>query len=206
MKYDVIIVAAGKGKRANLGYNKVFFKMENNKTVLENSASLFIEDPDCSKIIIVTEEDKVFKNDKVLITKGGEQRPDSVNNGLLLSESEYVFIHDGARPFLTKQDLEKLKQEVVKSDAAILAKKAIDTVKYVKDGIIQETLDRNNIYLALTPQAFKTKLLKEAYENVDVASCTDDASVVEKYNHSVKIVEGDPSNIKLTNTDDFKNI
>ncbi|MDO5440452.1 MAG: 2-C-methyl-D-erythritol 4-phosphate cytidylyltransferase [Erysipelotrichaceae bacterium] len=207
MKYDAIVVANGKGERANLGFNKVFYVMKNNKTVLENACSVFLNDEDCSKIIIVTEEEnKVFNNDKVVVTKGGEQRANSVYNGLVLCESEYVFIHDGARPFLIKEDVDKLKEEVIKYDGVMLAKKATDTVKLVKDGMVQETINRNNIYLALTPQAFKTNLIKAAYETLDVSNCTDDASVFEKYNHHVKIVEGNTSNIKLTNAEDFQNI
>ena len=207
MKYDAIVVASGKGERANLGFNKVFFTMKNGKTVLENACSTFINDDDCTNIIIVTEDkDKVFKNEKVKIIKGGEQRSNSVYNGLTLCESEYVFIHDGARPYLTKEDVEKLKEVILKYDGAMLAKKATDTIKLVKDGMVQETLDRENIYQALTPQAFKTNLIKQAYETLDVTYCTDDANVFEKYNHHVKIVEGNPTNIKLTNEEDFKNI
>lgn len=207
MKYDAIVVASGKGERAKLGFNKVFFVMKNGKTVLENACSTFINDEDCEKLIIVTEdEDKVFKNPKVITTKGGALRANSVYNGLTLCTSDYVFIHDGARPFLTKEDVDKLKDEVIKYDGVMLAKKAIDTIKLCKDQMVQETLDRENIYLALTPQAFKTNLIKQAYETLDVSSCTDDANVFEKYNHQVKVIEGDPTNIKLTNENDFINI
>lgn len=207
MKYNAIVVASGKGERAKLGFNKVFFVMKNGKTVLENACSTFVEDEDCSKIVVVTEEEsKVFNNDKVVTTKGGKKRANSVYNGLLLCDEEYVFIHDGARPFLEKEDVEKLKEEIVKYDGVMLAKKAIDTIKLTKDGMVVETLDRENIYQALTPQAFKTNLIKEAYGTLDVSNCTDDASVFEKFNHKVKIVEGKTSNIKLTTAEDFKNI
>lgn len=205
MNYDVVIVASGKGERAKLGFNKVFYVMENKKTVLENAATNFIEDEDCKNIIIVTNEpEKIFKNDKIKTTPGGKLRANSVYNGLLLCESEYVFIHDGARPFILKEDIEKLKEEVVSSDGAILAKKVTDTVKLCKDGKVVETLNRDNIYLAMTPQAFKTSLIKEAYDTLDVTNCTDDASVFEKFNHTVKIVEGSTNNIKLTLESDFK--
>ena len=207
MKYDAIVVASGKGERAKLGFNKVFYKMKNGKTVLENACSTFVNDDDCENIIIVTEEkEKVFINKKIKIIKGGKLRSNSVYNGLTLCESEYVFIHDGARPFLTKEDVEKLKEEIVKYDGVMLAKKAIDTIKLVKDGMVQETLERENIYHALTPQAFKTELIKQAYETLDVTNCTDDANVFEKYNHHVKVIEGNPNNIKLTTEEDFKNL
>lgn len=207
MKYNAIVVASGKGERANLGFNKVFFVMKNNKTVLENACSTFVNDEDCSKIIVVCdEEEKVFKNDKVVTTKGGIKRANSVYNGLLLCDAEYVFIHDGARPFLDTEDVNKLKEEIVRYDGVMLAKKAIDTIKLTKEGMVVQTLDRENIYQALTPQAFKTNLIKEAYDTLDVSNCTDDASVFEKFNHKVKVVEGKTSNIKLTTAEDFKNI
>lgn len=207
MKYDAIVVASGKGERANLGFNKVFFVMKNGKTVLENACSTFVEDPDCLKVIVVCdEENKVFKNEKVITTKGGKLRANSVYNGLVLCDEEYVFIHDGARPFLDKEDVEKLKEEIIRYDGVMLAKKAIDTIKLTKDGMVVQTLDRENIYQALTPQAFKTDLIKEAYGTLDVSNCTDDASVFEKFNHKVKVVEGKVTNIKLTTKEDFKNI
>ena len=111
MKYDAIVVASGVGKRANLGFNKVLFVMKNNKTVLENACSLFFEDEDCEKVIVVTNDEIDFANDKMLIVDGGKERYDSVSNGLKEVTNEYVLIHDGARPFLCKEDLEKLKNE-----------------------------------------------------------------------------------------------
>lgn len=207
MKYDVIIVANGKGERAKLGFNKVFFVMKNGKTVLENACSNFVTDEDCKNIIIVTDEkDKVFNNEKVKVVDGGEKRSNSVYNGLKNCESEYVLIHDAARPYINMEDINNLKEEVIKYDGVILAKKATDTVKLIKDGLVQETLDRESIYLAMTPQAFKTELIKSAYETLDVSNCTDDASVFEKYNHTVKVIEGSSTNIKLTSEEDFKNI
>ena len=207
MKYDAIIVANGKGERANLGFNKVFYVMKNGKTVLENACSKFIEDEECQKVIIVTnEKDKVFKNDKIEIVDGGATRANSVYNGLCKAEDEVVFIHDGARPFLTKEDLENLKEQIKHYDGVIIAKKATDTIKLTKDGFVQKTLDRESVYQALTPQVFKTELIKQAYDTLDVSECTDDASVFEKYNHQVKVVEGNPNNIKLTLESDFENL
>lgn len=207
MKYDAIVVASGKGERAKLGFNKVFFVMKNGKTVLENACSNFLHDEDCEKVIIVTnDEDKVFRHSKIEIVKGGEKRANSVYNGLCKCESEFVFIHDGARPFVNYEDIEKLKEAIQKYDGVILARKATDTIKLTKDGMVQETLNRENIYQALTPQAFKTDLIKEAYGTLDVTNCTDDASVLEKYNHQVKVIEGSADNIKLTIEEDFKNL
>jgi len=208
MKYDAIIVASGKGERAKLGYNKVLYKLKNGRTVLEESSHLFIEDNDCLNIIIVTDEDIKINNNKIKYTKGGPLRSDSVYNGLSLVSSEYVLIHDGARPFLNKEDLENIKKEIEINNAALLVKKCIDTVKYSKDSFVEKTIDRNDIYLALTPQGAKTTLLKKAYEKVrkNNINITDDASVLEYDDVKVKIVIGNSSNIKLTNKEDFINL
>lgn len=206
MKYDAIVVAGGVGKRANLGFNKVLFKMKNEKSVLENACSRFIEDRDCEKVIVVTNEDIRFGDDKVVFVSGGKERYDSVLNGLKEVYSPYVLIHDGARPFLDKEDLDNLKDNVIKYDYAILAKKAVDTIKYVENEFIDRTIDRRFIYYALTPQAFKSTDLKKAYENTKLDGITDDASIMEKCGYRVKIVEAKHNNQKLTNKDDFLNI
>ncbi len=206
MFYDVVIVASGKGQRANLGYNKAFYKMKDGRTVLECSASLFIEDEDCKNIIVVTNEEyieQVFKNDKVICTIGGKERRNSVENGLKLVQSEYVLIHDAARPFLNKLSLEELKKQLETSGACILAKKATDTIKVVENNKIIKTLDRNSIYMAETPQAFKSDLLKKCYKESENIIFTDDASLVESLGYEVSIVEDKFNNKKLTNEMDF---
>ena len=207
MKYDAVVVASGNSERANLGFNKVFFVMKNNKTVLENACEVFINDNDCEHIIVVTNEsDKVFKNNKVIITNGGNQRADSVKNGLSKATSEYVFIHDGARPFIKKQDIDKLKEALLSNNGAILVTKNVNTIKQVKNGVIENTLDREFVYNALTPQAFKTSLIIEAYNKLDLKGITDDSMLFEKMGHKVAAIEGEPSNIKLTRKEDFNNI
>ena len=209
MKYDAIIVASGKGERANLGYNKVFHVMKDGKTVLDHSVSLFLEDKDCSKIIVVTngeDFDSVSDNEKLVKVEGGQLRKDSVYNGLKLAESEYVFIHDGARPFLKKENLEELKKKVVEKKAVVLGHMSSDTVKKVEGDRIVETLDRKCIFLAETPQVFETKILKDAYERCGDTPFTDDGSLVEAAGYEVYIVDNGFSNTKLTTPDDFENI
>lgn len=207
MNYDVVVVANGKGTRAALGFNKVFFTMKNSKTVLENACSNFLNDEDCKRVVVVTDEkESVFSHPKLIVVDGGAQRYNSVCNGLKECKSEYVMVHDGARPLLPKEDVEKLKEALKDNDGAMLAKKAIDTIKRVKDGYVVETIDREEIYQALTPQAFKTKMLIDAYNTLDLTNVTDDASVFEMAGHKVKIVEGDPRNIKLTSPNDFENL
>ena len=88
----------------------------------------------------------------------------------------------------------------------MLAKKAVDTIKYVNDGFIDKTIDREHIYYALTPQGFKTDLIKNAYKSVDLIGITDDASIAEKCGYKVKVVECKSNNRKLTLKEDFNNL
>lgn len=206
MNYDVIIVASGKGIRANLGYNKAFYQMKDGKSVLEHSASLFNEDEECRRIIIVTGKDcmsAVNKNEKTVIVKGGEERSDSVRNGLEEVTSDYVLIHDAARPFLHKETLEQLKQKVFETGAAIPGKKATDTVKIIDGDKIVKTIDRRTVFLAETPQGFQTELIKECYGKCKDISFTDEASLVESLGYTVSIVEDRHDNRKLTSEEDF---
>ena len=206
MKYDAIVLGGGIGKRADLGFNKVLYKMKNDKTVLNNACDVFLNDRDCEHVIVVCNFDIDFTNDKLLVTGGGKERYESVLNGLKLVTSDYVLIHDGARPFLNKEDLDNLKNKAVKYDCALLAKKAVDTIKYVNDGFVDKTIDREHIYYALTPQGFKSDLIKRAYASIDLKGITDDASVLEKLGYKVRIVECIHDNHKLTLKDDFRNI
>lgn len=204
MKYDAIIVAGGVGKRAGLGYNKVLFVMPDGKTILEKACSCFLQDQDCLRVVVVCNDELPFSADKLFVTAGGKERYDSVCNGLKECRAEYVLIHDAARPFLKMDDLQKLKLALADGDGAILAMKAIDTIKAVKDGCIEKTLDRNYLYQAATPQGFKRELLINCYRKTDLRGITDDASVLEQAGYNVKVVECDRSNIKLTCNEDFE--
>lgn len=206
MKYDVIVVAGGKGNRADLGFNKVLFRMANGKSVIENNIDIFLNDKDCQKIILVINEEIDFNNNKLILVKGGKERFDSVMNGLNEVRSEYVLIHDGARPFLNIKALEKLKNKLEEKDAVVLGKIASDTIKIINDDKVVETLNRNNIFIAETPQGFKTSLIKDCYKNKDDNYYFDDASLVETFNHEVYIVIDEYNNKKLTSKEDFKNI
>lgn len=205
MKYTCLLMASGKGERLGLGYNKVLYKMDNGLSIVENAARLFIDDVDCERLIVVgnDEIERVnFNSEKVEFVRGGDLRMDSVFNGLKKVKSEYVLIHDGARPYLKKVHLEKIKVAVVEYKAVIMAVKAKDTIKLVDNGIIIDTLDRNHIYHAQTPQAFNTDLLKKAYKNASFEA-SDESILMEKMGISVHIVEGDHQNNKITFPEDL---
>lgn len=206
MKYTCICLAAGSGSRLNLGYNKVLHVLKNGMSILENALINFIKDDDCIKIVLVhNEEIKLNVDDsKIVFVKGADKRMFSVYNGLQEVKTDYVMIHDGARPFLKFEHLEKLKKELEKSDAVVLGVKAKDSIKEIdENGFIVKSLDRENILLAQTPQCFKTKLIKKAFES-NVCDVTDDASLIEAIGFKVKFVEGDHSNIKITFKEDLE--
>ena len=206
MKYDAVVVASGKGTRMRLNFNKVFLTI-GNKTILERACLPFLEDKDCQLVVVVTQKENfelVVKHEKILLAEGGAERKDSVCNGLALCRSRYVLIHDGARPFLESEDLEKLKNELKTCDAAILARRSTETVKRVVNGVITGTLDREQLMFAQTPQGFRRKLLKEAYASLgDRQNYTDDASVMEAYGQEVRVVPGSPRNRKITYIEDL---
>ena len=206
MKYDAVVVASGKGTRMRLNFNKVFLTI-GNKTILERACLPFLEDKDCQRVVVVTQKENfelVVKHEKILLAEGGAERKDSVCSGLALCKSRYVLIHDGARPFLESEDLEKLKNELKTCDAAILARRSTETVKRVVNGVITETLDREQLMFAQTPQGFRRKLLKEAYASLgDRQNYTDDASVMEAYGQEVRVVPGSPRNRKITYIEDL---
>jgi 2-C-methyl-D-erythritol 4-phosphate cytidylyltransferase len=141
------------------------------------------------------------------VVPGGATRAASVLQGLraVESETEVVAVHDGVRPFVTSDDIARTVQAAELEGAAILVSTPVDTIKEVKDEVIVRTLDRCTIRYALTPQCFDYKLLRRAYEQVDIldASFTDEASVVERLGVKIVTVEGSARNIKITRPEDL---
>ena len=212
MDYSCVIVAAGSGSRTKLDYNKVFHKI-NNKTVIEMSVSNFINDFDCKQIVLVVNpiEKKLFEDldmsDKIEFVEGGKSRQESVYNGLQVVSEDFVMIHDGARPFISDEIIEKVKLGLNDYDACVVMVKSIDTVKVVEDGIVAYTPKRETLYNAQTPQAFKTGLIINCYKYLikQNLSVTDDAQAVEiMSDEEIFVIEGDYSNIKITTAEDLE--
>ena len=210
MKYSCVICAAGSGSRMNLGYNKVFYPISDDKTVLDLTISVFDQDEDCDEIIVVTQKEnfeRVFSSSKLKLTEGSSTRSLSVFEGLKLVSNEIVMIHDGARPYVTLKNLNDIKECLEEHDACLLAVPCVDTIKVVDGTTVVQTPKRATLWNAQTPQAFKTELIKGAYQksfdlNIEVS---DDASCVELCTEvPVHIVKGDYQNIKITNPEDLK--
>lgn len=214
MEYSVCLLAAGKGSRTQLEYNKVFYKLENGKTVLDTGLSVFLDDEDCKEIVIVCAKYEIEyvhslyrRETKIQTIEGGATRQESVSNGLNAVTSPYVFIHDGARPYIQKEQIDLCKKTLETEDACLLMVPSVDTSKIVVDGYVQKTLVRSTVYNAQTPQCFKTDLIrycqKRALEEGFIG--TDDAQLVEVFSDTkIKMVLGDPANVKITLPSDLK--
>lgn len=214
MNYSVVIAAAGSGSRMGLGYNKVYYPV-NGRPLLAYTIDIFEKDQDCKEIIVVS-DCEIFKEKmidenftKVKVVEGGASRQESIFHGLQNVSEEIVMIHDGARPHITLELLGKLKKTMEKEKGAILMVPCKDTIKIVKDGYIEQTIPRETLMAAQTPQVFYTKdilyCMHKAIEENYIG--TDDASLIEKYLEiKVAVVLGDYNNLKITTPEDLKEI
>ena len=209
--YSVIVLCAGKGKRTGLNYNKMLYAFHG-KTVYEMTMDIFLNDERCKQIVVVTKEEELDDLKKLISSKkidyvfGGKERQDSVYNGLQVVKEDYVLIHDGARPYLKKENIDDILECLNKNNACLLVVPVKDTIKVCMDGNIVKTLPREQLVQAQTPQAFKTELIKRCYQKGKDQNyiATDDASLVEYFeNIEVKAVLGSYSNIKITTPDDL---
>ena len=209
MDYSCVILAAGKGSRMNLGYNKVYYMLDD-KCILEHTIKAFKDDSDCKEIIVVCDIDDFkahIKDDDVILVNGGATRSDSVYNGLQKVSYEYVMIHDGARPYVSSKILDDTKQCLSKHNACLAMVDCKDTIKKVVDNKVVKTYVRSTLKNAQTPQSFKTSMIIEAYQKAiaDNFVATDDASIYEVYGKDdVYVIEGSYDNIKITTIEDIK--
>ncbi len=211
MNYSVVLPCAGKGTRMGISENKLFLYL-GKQMVIEKAVQPFVEDERCKQIIIVFNKDdeerikKVLSGDKFYFTDGGAERSNSVYDGLQIVSEQIVLVHDGARPFVTKQCIDNVLNELESKPACICGVPVKDTIKIVENGKIVDTPDRSTMWQAQTPQGFNTQILLEAYEKAIrcKSKITDDASAVELFSDAdVAIVMGDYSNIKITTKEDL---
>lgn len=215
----VIIPAAGVGKRMDSDTPKQYLTL-NDKTVIEHTLDVFDSHDSISEIIVaVSNEDEYWPSLNIKLSKplhktyGGKERCDSVLNGLIFLEDkaaadDWVLVHDAARPCLRLEDLTLL-LETLQENAigGILAIPVRDTMKRSIDDtkLIKETVDRESLWHALTPQMFRFGLLKNALEfalmNNEVI--TDEASAIELAGHHPVLVEGHADNLKITRPEDL---
>lgn len=218
MKTTAIILAAGRGKRMLSEVPKQYMQIKG-RPILYYTLKAF-QDSCVDEIILITAEEEIkycqeeiikrYKFDKITnIIAGGKERYNSVYNGLVASDkSDYIFIHDGARPFITPEEIKTLYDEVLSCGACIAGMPMKDTIKIIDDqNKVVETPNRDRVWLIQTPQVFKYHLIKEAYDKLmkdRIKEVTDDAMVIERYgNHPVKVVKTSYRNIKITTPEDI---
>jgi 2-C-methyl-D-erythritol 4-phosphate cytidylyltransferase/2-C-methyl-D-erythritol 2,4-cyclodiphosphate synthase len=217
-KIAAIVPAAGIGKRMGLSVPKQCYELDG-KPILAHTLLRISQAESIGSIILVippdhknwaenlVQEYHLAKVTQVII--GGQRRQDSVQAGLeaLPDTVELVLVHDGVRPFVPLTTIDNCLQEAEKSGAAMVAVPVKDTLKAVsKEHIIRQTVERNGVWQAQTPQAARVALLKEAYAvaaEKDHFTVTDEASLLENINVPVRVVEGSEKNIKITSPEDL---
>jgi 2-C-methyl-D-erythritol 4-phosphate cytidylyltransferase len=215
-KFAVILAAAGKSSRfKDKNYKKPFAPLAN-RAVWLHSAERFLGRDDVKQLLLVISaedrDDFNFKfaaNAAILgidVVDGGAERADSIERALarVKPEMDFVAIHDAARPCLANEWITGVFEAAAKSDAAILAIPVLGTLKRVADQRIKETVSREGLWEAQTPQVFRRQLILEAYAKRGGFNATDDAQLVERIGHAVTIVPGSPVNIKITNREDLR--
>jgi 2-C-methyl-D-erythritol 4-phosphate cytidylyltransferase len=215
MVYQVILPAAGMGKRMGAGKNKLFLELQG-IPVFIHTLRTFNSDNQCQEVIMsVHPDDQVEMNHlikkyqiekKVTFVSGGTERQHSVYNGLKnITVDGIVLVHDAARPFIQKDLIAELVESAKNFGAAVVAVPVKDTIKKVANGMVIETVERSSLWAVQTPQAFRIPLLYKAHQHAEKMSFlgTDDASLVEFLGEKVAIVKGDYNNIKLTTPEDL---
>ncbi len=210
-KVAVIVAAAGAGKRFGGNVKKPFAQLDN-RPVFIRSIELFLNRPDvCQTILAVAAEDYDVVKEKyaanimfmgIKLVKGGGERHQSIQAALAEVDpaADLVCVHDAVRPCVLESWIDEVFAEAGKTGAAILAAPLAGTIKRVAEsGFIDETVPRRGLYEAQTPQVFNRELLQRAYGALPATDVpTDDAAVVERSGHPVRIVPTDHRNLKIT--------
>jgi len=217
--YFLIVPASGVGTRMGSSTPKQYLRLENGLTIIDQCLKTLLEIKLISGFVVaLSSTDSFFQSShfynhsKILaIAEGGKERFNSVLSALnslnnRAQPNDWVLVHDSVRPCIKKSDIEKLIREVSNdSIGGILATSAIDTVKEKNASGSIKTIDRKKLYMAQTPQMFRFGILKEAIESAIRMGgrITDESEAIEKLGHSVKIIGGSSSNIKITAKDDI---
>lgn len=215
MDYTVMMPAAGSGTRMGAGQNKLFLELEG-KSILAHTLAVFQQDPWCTGIVLAVKETERIAIETIIqreqITKikalpeGGTERQHSVRACLGTHQTGgIVLVHDAARPFIKQEVIHELVISASQHGGAVAGVKAKDTMKYVKDGIVEETADRERLWIIQTPQAFRYEILEESSTKAENEHFfgTDEAMLAEHAGFEVRIVESTYDNIKMTTPEDL---
>lgn len=212
-----IIAAAGHGSRMGGKRAKQFLELAGTPIIVHtltpfeqcdviHEIIVVLPAADVAGFLSLAEKHELRKLGRVVA--GGETRAESVWRGLQTvraATSEIVAVHDGVRPFVTSEEISQTVTAAKVHGAAILAAPVTDTIKHVRESVVSKTLDRSELWRALTPQCFRYELLRRAYEGVDVkdATVTDESMLIERLGSPVQVVKGSARNIKITQPEDL---
>ena len=217
MLVNAVIVAAGRGTRVGGTASKVLLPVAGRPLIL-HTLDRFARAKEVDRAVLVAPADEVAAHEELLRTSrpagltvvvrsGGARRQDSVRAGLdaLTPDCEVVVVHDGARPFVSSDLIDRCVRESSLNRSVTVAVPARNTIKTVEDGQVTETLPRDRLWEIQTPQAFPVRVLREAYEKAERegVEATDDAMLVERLGMPVHVVEGSTTNLKVTYPEDI---
>lgn len=230
IRNTAVVLAAGRGSRMKTGTPKQYLEIAG-KPLYKYCLDTFEKSTLITDIVLVVPEEDVARFREELrkgfgesikeckiraVVPGGRERYNSVNNALQAIEwpCDYVFIHDGARPFIDEDSIRRLYEAVKECGACVAGMPSKDTVKITdENGIVAQTPDRSHVWIIQTPQVFERKLITDAYAAVTEHAeeyaargipITDDAMIVElSTDHPVKLIEASYSNIKVTTPEDL---
>lgn len=208
-----IVLVAGNSTRYGKNRNKNF-ELIKGKTVISYTLNIFDKNDYIDDIIIAVKENEIQEIEKIIESEnlnkevkliiGGNTRKQSVYNCLKMTNSDIVIIHDGARPAIKQEYIDKCLETMNDFSGATMGVKSKDTIKITDDNnVVVTTTKRKNTWLIQTPQCFERKTLLEMHEKYNDEDITDDCVLLEKGNYQVKIIEGDYTNIKLTTYEDL---
>ncbi len=210
----LIIAAAGSGTRMQSATRKPFLDL-NGQTILHRTLERFVGTGGIVQVILTVNAEDYARKDELLMEKlplmltdivpGGKTRTESIANALAVldGEVEIVLVHDAVRPFVRSEVIRGVRDAAVEYGAAIAAAPVKDTIKRASGAVVTETVRREGLYVAQTPQGFRREVILKAYQKRGAAEYTDDAEVVEKTGAKVVIVESGHDNFKITTPEDL---
>jgi len=210
-KYSVIITAGGIGKRMGSTLPKQFILVKDKPILMHTIERFYHFDPAAQMIITLPEEWKAYWEGIIAerdfriphrVVSGGEERYHSIKNALKYCIGQYVMVHDGVRPLVSVETLERCYKEVKQSDAVIPVVPVFESLRKKSDSGTS-AVDRNEYVLVQTPQCFKKEVIQRAYDLEFSEDITDDATLVEKCEYDITTVAGNEENIKITNQSDL---
>lgn len=214
----VVIPAGGAGTRTGRRLPKQFLPL-GGEPIITITLRHFLRHPEVAVVVVAAPPAYLTRTRRLVgrrtpagpvleVVPGGATRQESVGCALAAvpGDVELVLVHDAVRPFITRSLIDAVARTAREEGAAVCALPIAETVKRVHDGLVEATLDRSVLWAVQTPQGFRADLLREAYDKArrDGAEATDDAMLVERLGHRVRVVPGLPGNVKITTRSDLR--